>query len=145
MLFLAKAALGLGATLTLSTAYVFHEGVIRVDVDEHRSGGSHVHFWVPATTVSVGLRLMPRHHLQQAAAQARPYLPVLRELSKELKKYPNAEFLDVRDSSDHVRITVKGGKLYLDVVSDSDNVHIAFPVETIADVGARLEDAAPAI
>jgi hypothetical protein len=145
MLFLAKAALCAVATLALTTAYVFHEGVIRVDVDEHRSGGSHVHFWVPATTVSVGLRLVPRHHLQQAAAQARPYLPVLRELSKELKKCPNAELLDVRDSSEHVRITAKDGKLYLDAVSDSDNVHIAFPVETIADVANRLEDAAPAI
>jgi hypothetical protein len=145
MLFLAKAALGAGAVLALTTAYVFHEGVIRVDVDESRSSGSHIHFWVPATTVSVGLRCVPRHHLQQAAAQARPYLPVLRELSKELKKYPNAELLDVRDSSEHVRITVKDGRLFLDAVTDSDNVHITFPVETIADVADRLEDAAPTI
>lgn len=39
MLVLAKVALGLGATLAMTTAYVFHEGVIRVDVDEHRPGG----------------------------------------------------------------------------------------------------------
>jgi hypothetical protein len=145
MLFLAKAALGLGATLAVAGAYVFHEGVIGVDVDENRPGGSHIHFWVPATTVSVGLRLAPRRNLEQAAAQARPLLPALRELSKELKKYPNAELLDVRDASDHIRITVLDGKLHLDAVTDTENVHLTFPVETLADVADRLENAAPSI
>jgi len=119
--------------------------VIRVDVDENCSSGSHVHFWVPATAVSAGLRLTPRCYLQKAAAQSRPYLPLFREMAKELKKYPNAEFLDVRDSHDHVRISVQNGKLYLDAVTDAENVHIHFPTETLADVADRLEDAAPAI
>jgi len=145
MLILAKAALGVGATLALAGVYVFHEGVIRVDVDQHRSGGSHVHFWVPATTVSVGLHLAPRRNLQQVAAQVRPYLPVLRELSKELKKYPNAEFVDVRDSSDHVRITMREGQLSIDAVNDAENIHVTVPVQTISDVADRLEDVAPGV
>ena len=145
MLLLAKAALGAGATLLLAGVYVFHEGVIRVDVDEFRAGGSHVHFWVPATAVSAGLRLAPRRHLEQAASQARPYLPLLRELSKELQKYPNADFVDVRDSTDHVHISMKQGKLAIDAVSDTETVHVTVPVETIADVADRLEDTAPGI
>jgi hypothetical protein len=145
MLILAKAALGVGATLAIAGLYVFHEGVIRVDVDQHRSGGSHVHFWVPATTVSVGLRLAPQRNLQQAAAKVRPYLPVLRELSKELQKYPNAEFVDVRDSSDHVRITMRESKLSIDVVNDTENIHVTVPVQTISDVADRLEAAAPGV
>jgi len=145
MLILAKAALGVGATLALAGVYVFHEGVIRVDVDQHRSGGSHVHFWVPATTVSVGLRLAPRRNLQQAAAKVRPYLPVLRELSKELKKYPDAEFVDVRNSSGHVRITMRESKLSIDVLNDTENIHVTVPVQTICDVADRLEDAAPGV
>ena len=91
MLFLAKAALGFCGALTLTGAYVFHEGVIRVDVDQNCSNGSHVHLFVPATVVPVGLRVVPFHHLERAAAQARPFLPAIRELSKELQKYPNAE------------------------------------------------------
>jgi hypothetical protein len=145
MLILAKAALGVGATLALAGVYVFHEGIIRVDVDESRSGGSHVHFWVPATTVSLGLHLAPRRNLEQAAAQVRPYLPVIRELSKELKKYPNAEFVEVRDSSDHVRITMREGRLSIDVVNGDANVHVTVPVETISDVADRLEDVAPGV
>ncbi|HXX99825.1 MAG TPA: hypothetical protein VEI54_02820 [Candidatus Limnocylindrales bacterium] len=145
MLLIAKAALGVSATLALASVYVFHEGVIRVDVDESRSGGSHVHFWVPATTVSMGLRLAPRHHLEHAASQARPYLPVLREIAKELQKFPNAEFVDVRDGSQHVHIAVRDGRLYVDEVSDSEQVHVSVPIVVLADVADRLEDAAPTI
>lgn len=144
MLIILKAALGLGATFALSTAYVFHEGVIRVDVDENRAGGSHVHFWVPATTVSAGLRVAPRHYIQQAAEQSRPYLPVLREVAKELQKYPNAELVDVRGADhEHVRISMRDGKLYIDAVDRDQNIHVSVPTETIADVADRLEDAAP--
>jgi hypothetical protein len=145
MLILAKTALCVGATLALAGAYVFHEGVIHVDVDQNRSGGSHVHFWVPATTVTVGLHLAPHRNLQQVAAQVRPFLPLLREISKELKKYPNAELVDVRDSSDHVRITMREGKLSIDAVNDTENIHVTVPVQTISDVADRLEDVAPGV
>jgi hypothetical protein len=146
MLVLAKAALGVGATLALSTAYVLHEGAIRVDVDENHAGGSHVHFWVPATAVSGGLRVVPRHYIQQAAEQSRPYLPVLRQVAKELEKYPNAELVDVRSGDgQHVRISVRDGKLYIDAVDRNGSVHVSVPTETIADVADRLEDAAPGI
>jgi len=145
MLFFAKAALGVGATLALTTAYVFHEGVIRVDVDESRAGGSHVHFWVPATAVTGGLRVVPRHYIQHAADQSRPYLPVLREVAKELEKYPNAELVDVRGNDQHVRVSVRSGKVYIDAVDKENNIHVSVPAETIADVADRLEDAASGI
>ena len=146
MLLMAKAALGVGATLALGTAYVLHEGVIRVDVDENRAGGSHVHFWVPATAVSGGLRVVPRHYVAQAALQTRPYLPVLRQVAKELENYPNAELVDVRGAhGEHVCIAVRGGKIYIDAVDQENVIHVAVPAETIRDVADRLEDAAPGI
>jgi len=146
MLFIAKATLCASATLAVAGAYVFHEGVIRVDVDENRSGGSHVHVWVPATAVWGGLRVVPSHYFRQAAQQSRPYLPVLREVAKELEKYPNAELVDVRGAhQEHVRISVRNGKLYIDAVDQENNIHVSVPTETIADVADRLEDAAPSI
>src|SRR5262249_30499766 len=84
MLILAKVALGLGVTVAAAGAYAFHEGVIRVDVDEQRNGGTHVHFWVPTTVVSTGLHFVPQEKMQSTARDVRPYLPVLREVSKEL-------------------------------------------------------------
>ncbi len=145
MLIIAKIALGLGATLAVSGAYVFHEGVINVDVDEYKSGGSHVHFWVPATAVSLGLRVVPRHHLENAASQVRPFLPVLRETAKELDKYPNAKFVEVEDGTDHVFIGTVDGKIRIDAVSSTETVHLRIPIETIQDVADRLEADAPTI
>jgi hypothetical protein len=145
MLLLAKVALGLGATMVMSTAYIFHEGVIRIDVDENHAGGSHVHFWVPATAVSAGLYVVPNRHLERAAEQACQFLPAMREFVKELKKYPNAEFVDVTDANDHVHIATANGKIQIDVVSDDETVHLRVPIETLQDVSDHLEATAPTI
>lgn len=145
MLFLAKAALGLSAMVAMSTAYVFHEGVIRVDVDESRAEGSHIHFWLPATVVNAGMCVVPHHQIQQAAEQARPYLPAMREIAKELKKYPNAELVDVTDSTDHVRVAIIDGKIQIDSVNPEETVHVRVPVETLLDISDRLEANAPTI
>jgi hypothetical protein len=145
MLLLAKVGIGISATLALTAGWVFHEGVIRVDVDEARTGGSHVHFWVPATTVPVGLHVTPRHYLQKAAEQTRPYLPIIREVAKELQKYPNADLVDVRNATGHVHIAVKNGRIYIDAVDPTENVHVSVPAETLQDVADRLEDVVPGV
>ena len=142
MLVIAKAALVVGSTLAVAGAYTFHEGVIRVDVDEHRPGGSHVHFWVPATTVGVGLRLAPRRNLHEAALRAQPFLPLIRIIARELRKYPDAELVDVKDSTDHVRITMHKGNLRIDADGKDGTVHLDVPVEVLRDLADRLEDAA---
>ena len=56
---IAKIALGMASTVALATVYTFREGVIRVDVDEFRDGGSHVHVWVPAAAVPMAVHLRP--------------------------------------------------------------------------------------
>jgi hypothetical protein len=146
MLLLAKTALGLGATMAMAGVYVFHEGVIRVDVDEHRDGGQHVHFWVPATVVGTGMHFVPKEKMKQTAEQVRPFLPVMREVTKELEKYPDAEFIDVSSGTDHVRVTMDGGKLRIDAVSeDGDVVHVSVPARVIRDVADELERKAPGV
>jgi len=146
MLILAKAALGFGATMAMAGVYVFHEGVIRVDVDEHKDGGSHVHFWVPATVVGTGMHFVPREKMQQTAEQVRPYLPVLREVAKELEKYPDAEFVDVTSGTDHVRVAMSGGKLRIDAVSaEGDVVHVSVPAPVLRDVTDELERRSPGV
>ena len=146
MLILAKVALGLGVTVAAASAYVFHEGVIRVDVDEQRNGGTHVHFWVPTTVVSTGLHFVPQEKMQSTARNVRPYLPVLREISKELEKYPNAELVNVANGEDHVRIAMNHGKIRIDAVShEGDVVHVTVPARALRDVVDQLEDHAPGV
>jgi hypothetical protein len=144
MMLLAKAALGLSGTLALAGAYTFREGVIRVDVDEFRSGGSHVHLWVPAAAIPMVLHLVPDKHWCHASEEAREALPILHAFIKELKKYPDAVFVEVVDHAEHVQIRTHDGKLQIDVDSLNERAHILCPLSTIEDVTRQLQVHAPA-
>jgi len=135
---IAKLALGAFGTLAFATVYTFREGTIRVDVDEHRPGGSHVHFWVPATVVPAALHFVPDDKLQEAADRAHEALPIVKTVAEELEKYPNADFVQVDSESEHLKVSVHSGKIYIDVKDHNDDVHLAVPVATIEDVIENL-------
>jgi len=139
MILLAKAALGLTGTLFVAGAYTFHEGVIRIDVDEHREDGSHVHMWVPAAAIPMAMHLVPREHLRHAAEHSREFLPIVRAFLNGLKKYPDAELVEVMDGEQHVQIGTHHGKLQIDVVAPDQNVHLLCPLSTLDDVTSQLE------
>ncbi len=120
------------------------EGVIRIDVDEYRSGGSHVHMWVPAAAIPMVMHFVPEKCLHNAAFQAREAMPILHALVKELKKYPDAEFVEIDDKSEHVRMRTLGGKLQIDVDTPNEKVHVLCPLSTIEDVTVQLEERGPA-
>jgi hypothetical protein len=143
MMLLAKAALGLGGTIVLAGAYTMREGVIRVDVDEYRAGGSHVHLWVPAAAVPMAMHFVPSKHMRHVSEQAREALPVLHAIVKELKKYPDADFVEVVDRDQHVRVRTHGGKLQIDVDAPDQKVHVLCPLSAIEDVTSQLEEHAP--
>jgi hypothetical protein len=143
MILLAKAALGLGSTLVLAGAYTFREGVIRIDVDEYRSGGSHVHMWLPAAAVPMAMHFVPGKQIHHASERASEALPVLHAIVKELKKYPDADFVEVVDHDQHVRMRTHGGKLQIDVDAPYEKVHVLCPLSAIEDVTSQLEEYAP--
>jgi len=139
MMILAKLALGTATTLVFATVYTFREGTIRVDVDEHRPGGSHIHFWVPATVVPAALHFVPDDKLQEAADRAHEALPLAKIVVEELQKYPNADFVQVDSDKEHVKVSVHDGKFYIDVQDRNDEVHIKVPVATVEDVLENLD------
>jgi len=143
MILLAKAALGLGGTLVLAGAYTMCEGVIRIDVDEFRSGGSHVHMWVPAAAIPMAMHFVPDKHWRHVSEQAREAMPILHAFVKELKKYPDAEFVQVDDGDQHVRMRTHGGRLQIDVDAPNQKVHVLCPLSTIEDVTSQLEEHGP--
>ena len=143
MMLLAKAALGIGGTLAVAGAYTFHQGILRIDVDEYRAGGSHVHVLLPAATVPMVMHLVPRQNMECMSKDARDALPVVHAIVKELNKYPNTEFLDIVNGSEHVLVRTKRGKLQIDDVASDKNVHVLCPLATIEDVASQLEESAP--
>ena len=144
MMLLAKVALGIGGTLAMAGAYTFHEGVIRVDVDEQSAQGEHIHFWVPATVVPLAMHVAPKKDVDRVAEQAGQFMPMLRTLAKELEKYPDVKLVEVEEPGQHVEIQTHKGKLQIDVHDDQDNVHIVCPLATLRDVADQLESHQPA-
>ncbi|SRR6266481_5690390 len=139
---LAKLALGFCGTIAVAGVYTFHEGVLRVDEDH--ADGRHVHVWVPAAIVPMALHFVPSRHFERALEHAGPWLPAFRELTKELKKYPEAEFVEVQDSRQHVHIRTYQGKLLIDVTEPGETVHVACPLVMMEDVARELEARLPA-
>jgi len=114
MMLLAKAALGLGGTLVLAGAYTMREGVIRIDVDEYRSGVfSHVHMWVPAPPSPWPCIFVPANNMRCASEQAREALPILHALRQELKKISGCRLREIVDHNQHVRMRMRGGRCRL--------------------------------
>jgi hypothetical protein len=142
-MFFAKLALGLCGTVVVAGAYTFHEGVMRVDEDHH--DGRHVHVWVPAAIVPMAMHVIPSRHFGPAAANIGPWLPMLRTLTKELKRYPETELVEVEDSRQHVRIRTHQGKLLIDVTEPGEDVHVACPLAMLEDVANQLEAKAPGV
>src|SRR5215469_6810898 len=140
---LAKIALGLGGTIVLAGAYTFHDGIMRVDVDENRGNTTHVHVWLPAAVVPMAMHFVPKQKMQCATEQAREWLPTLRALTKELERYPETQLVEVRDSGDHVSVRTHRGKLLIDVSEPGEQVHVACPFAMLEDVSRELEAAAP--
>lgn len=131
---LAKLALGAVGTLAVATVYTFREGTIRVDVDEHRPGGSHVHFWVPAAAVPAAMHFVSDDKFQQAIERSDEFLPIAQAVVDGLKKSPDAEFVRVDGEEKHVGVAVRDGKVYVDVQDHEDDVHVAVPLSTIKNV-----------
>lgn len=144
MLLAAKIALGCGAGLALMTVYTFRQGVIRIDADENRPNGSHVHLWFPAAGVSMAMHMVPSRRFRHASEEAQRFLPVLHVIAKELDKYPEAEFMDIQDGSQHAHVRTHNGSLLVDVDEPDEHVHVACPLVTIDDVATQLASYAPA-
>ena len=143
MILLAKAALGLGGALVLAGGYTFREGLIRVDVDENHAQGSHLHMWVPAAMVPMALHFVPKHALCDSAQHAREMLPAIHAFSKELKKRPDVDLLEVTDGEEHAEVRTRSGKLFVDVDSPEEHVHLQVPLSTLDEVVEQLEESAP--
>lgn len=142
---LAKIALGLGGTLALAGAYVFHDGVIRVTVDEDRPNGGHVHLLVPATIVTAGLHFVPERDLDRALREARPYMPMFETFTKELSRLPDFELVSVDSAEQHVRIRTEGRRLIVDVRDErqGETVHVSCPLSVLRHLAEDLQERRP--
>jgi len=62
---------------------------------------------------------------------------------KELKKFPDADLVEVVDGQQHVQIRTHQGKLQIDVNEPGQTVHLLCPLATLDDLTDELQASAP--
>jgi len=140
MILLAKVGLGIVGAVAVTGAYTFREGVMRVDVDEYRANGSHVHVWLPAAAIPMAMQLMPRRDMQKAFREGREFMPVARAVAHELGRFPDSVLVEVKDGDEHVTISTHHGAIRIDVSQPDEQVHVVCPLATIEDVTQELAE-----
>jgi len=143
MILLAKVGLGVVSTLAVAGIYTFREGVVRVDVDEYRENGSHVHLWLPAAAIPMAVHFVPDREMEKAARKAREWMPGARVAAHELGKLPDSVLVEVKDGDEHVLISTHDGAIKIDVTEPDEQVLVLCPLATIEDVTAEIANTRP--
>lgn len=144
---LAKIALGCAGTACAAGGWAFHDGVVRVDVDELRGDGTHVHMMIPAALLPAAVRLLPEKCMRNAmhnARNERALLPAIAAASRELGRFADAELVRVDSAEQHVRVTTEKGYIVIDVRDPGNKVHVRCPLSVIREVAGELQEMQPA-
>ena len=64
--------------------------------------------------------------------EIRPYLPAMRELSRQVEQLPDAVLVEVIGPDETVRIETRNGRIIVDVTGRSERVHVSVPASTVA-------------
>lgn len=134
---------GTVALVTLTGAFVYSLGAIRVEVREKKPNGDHIHLILPAALLPVGAAIAPREQVKEAARQIQPWLPTIRAATEELLRCPDTTFVEVKSPREHVSIRKLGGALVIDVDSEQETVHVSAPLKTLEYTIAQLASKVP--
>ncbi|HLY62336.1 MAG TPA: hypothetical protein VKV95_16460 [Terriglobia bacterium] len=133
----------LGAASLAGTAGVitYNAGAVRVSVVEKRQNGEHVHVFVPAIVIPMAMGFIPAKHFHVHDKDTHQWLPILKAVSQELERCPDATLVEVTSPDEHVKISKQGNSLYIDVDDPGETVHVSFPVGVVQTVVNKLEAA----
>ena len=127
----------------LAGSFVVSQGMIRVSVDEHRPGGDHIHLMVPGAIVPAALAFVPAREIgRHMPVEARRHLPVVQAALQELSNLPDCTLVEVDSRDEHVRISIRDGRVVIDVNDGEDEVHVTMPLSTARSVLRKMERAA---
>lgn len=141
MLLLAKIGVGLVGTMLVGGAIASSEGFIHVRVHEKEPNGTHISLIVPAVIAPLAVRLVPRRHFRDAAANLQQYLPVIDAAISGLAECPDGPLVEVIDSDSHVTVVKSGGSIVVDADDPDDTVHVAVPLRAAKNTVDEIAEA----
>lgn len=131
------------ATAGTAGAVVYNAGAIQIQVREKHEGGENINLIIPAAIIPIGLAFAPDEELAQVSERMQEVLPILKAAAEELGKIPDGVLVEVRTHDEHVLIEKRGGSLVIDVDTDSEEVHVSFPIHMLLSAVRKLESVRP--
>src|SRR5713226_2232340 len=129
---LSKIALATAGTMVLGTAVLYSEGAITICVKERAPKEHHIHLPFPALALHLGLKFADHRDWRRPSADVQQWLPVAKIAAKELDRCPDGVLVEVEKPGEKVTIAKSGNYLLIDVESSREEVHISFPLKTVA-------------
>ncbi|MBD3868776.1 MAG: hypothetical protein IFK94_11680 [Acidobacteria bacterium] len=129
-------------TLGMATATTFRHGNIRVQVTSHHPGGDNINLVVPAGLAEAVVALAPLGMIRDELPldELEPYLPAIRQLSRQVRDLPDAVYVEVHSRHETVKIEKRDGRFIIDVQDRNEQVHISVPVTTVNRVVSKIQD-----
>jgi hypothetical protein len=123
-----------------ATAYAWHRaGSVRIAVHENGPGGNDFSMRLPGLLVNTAIAFCPVPEDAELNERLVEIAPVLREVAGRLATLPDAVLVDVKGEGGTVRIEKLGPDLVVRVVSPTERVEIAVPVESVRRLMRKLE------
>lgn len=131
--------LGTGVALA---ATVMSTGVVTVSVQEDGPQGHRIFVPVPALALDLGLGIaamaVPAGELERIREEARPFVPALGSLARELERCPDATLVEVVTDRESVRVVKRGSSFLVDVDAEDGKVRVALPARSLTRVASFL-------
>jgi hypothetical protein len=138
---LALLAIPVGAGLLLAGSVVTH-GVVTVNVNETKDGGTHLYLPVPAALVYLGVGLLPLLDHDGDLAKARreigPWAPVALAALQSIEDCPDAVLVDVQENGETVQIVKHGRSIEIHVHDRGGDVQVSLPAHLFTHVARQI-------
>ena len=134
-------ALLVASTGIVAAVTVYRAGSILVDVDPKDPAETGVSLRIPAVILPAALALVPDNVFGDDDPQLRAAIPIALKTCEMLETQGDAVLVEVESQRERVRIAKVGGEIRIDVVSNDDEVHVAFPISSVRSVVSRLDRA----
>jgi hypothetical protein len=122
---------GLAAIPLALGLLVYATGLAIVDVREGGPDGTHLIVPVPLALANVGLLFVHQKHQQVDCAEFAPYREAALRLARELRRAPDARFVEVEDSQEHVTVDKVGDILVVEVHDGDEDVLVRVPLAAL--------------
>jgi hypothetical protein len=135
----------LGVALSVGAYYAWaSNGTLIVDVHEKGFGGDQVHIEMPGALLPITMAMIPDHCFMMDVDDAdefHRYMPMLKEVWRELELVPDAVLVSVETPDEVVLIEKKGEYFLIDVDSRHESVRLSIPVKAMGSVIKKMERA----